>query len=139
MPYNAKQVSDLQAERTIDPLTRGYSGFTDVQFLTSITTENRDNPLTSISSGVLFEAIDVVEFQALSVSDKTRVDRLLGLGAEVVVGPGNAHMAVQELLNTFGSGSTTVTTLATIRDQQFSRAAELGLPVPILADIARTT
>jgi len=139
MPYTAKQVADLQEERTNDPLVRSYSGMTDVQFLTSITTENRDNPLTSISSGVLFESIDVAEFQALPVSDKTRVDRLLGLGAEVVVGPGNAHMAVQELLNTFGGGSTTVTTLAAIRDQQFSRAAELRLPVPILADVQRTS
>jgi len=139
MPYTAREVSILQSERTDDPLSRGYSGMTDAQFLTSITTEDRDNPRTSISSGELFESIDRAEFIALSNADKVRVDRLLGLGAEIIVGPGNAHQAVQELLATFGGSSTTVTALAALRDVQFSRAAELGLPRPILADVGRTT
>ncbi len=138
MPYTAKEVSILQSERTDDPLSRSYSGMTDAEFLTSITTENRDNPRTFISSGELFESIDNAEFIALSAGDKVRVDRLLGLGAEIIVGPGNAHQAVQELLATFGGVSTTVTTLAALRDVQFSRAAELNLPSPILADVGRT-
>ncbi len=139
MPYSSKQVSDLQSERTNDPITRGYSGMTDSQFLASITAEGRPNPRTFISSGELFEAIDGAEFIALSAADKIRVDRLLGLGAEVVVGPGNSHNAVQELLATFGGPSTTVQTLAALRDQTQSRAQEIGLPEPIFADIARTT
>lgn len=139
MPYNAKQISDLQAERTNDPLPRGYSGMTDNQFLISITAEDRPDPRVSISSGELFESIVGIEFIALSVADKVRIDRLLGLGAEVIVGPGNNHNAVQELLATFGGASTTVATLAALRDQQQSRAQEIGLPNPILADVVRTS
>jgi len=138
MPYSAKQVFDLQQERTNDPLGRVYSGMSDVQFLASIIAEDRDNPRTSISSGELFESIVPAEFQALSVAEQARVDRLLGLGADIIVGPGNAHQAVSELLSTFGGGSATVAALVAIRDQLFSRAVELGLPTPILADVQRT-
>lgn len=138
MPYSAKQVSDLQVERTNDPLARSYSGMTDAVFLLSMTAEDRPAPIAIISSGQLFEAIVASEFQALSSTDKVRVDRLLGLGAEVIIGPGNAHQAVQELLATFGGGSETISNLTTLRDQLQSRAREIGLPDPILADVART-
>ena len=138
MPYSAKQVSALQAERTDDPLGRGYAGMSDVQFLASVNAEDRDNPRSTISAGELFEAIVPAEFQALDAAKKVRVDRLLGLGAELVVGPGNAHQAVQELIATFGVGSDTLTALAALRDVQYSRASELGLPPPILADVERT-
>ena len=139
MPYSARQVADLQAERTGDPLARGYAVMTDGQFLASLIVENRDNPRTSITAGELFESIDVAEFQALDAGQKTRVDRLLGLGAEIIIGPGNAHQAVSELQATFGGGSNTVGALQVVRDQKFSRVVELGLPVPILADIERTS
>ncbi len=139
MPYTAKQVSVLQAERTVDPLIRGYSGMTDGQFLTSLITEDRDNPRTTMSSGEVFEQIDAAEFVALNTQNKTRVDRVLGLGAEVIVGPGNNHQAVQELLGAFGGGSMTLVNLAALRDQKFSRAEELNLPLPILPDVQRTT
>ena len=139
MPYSAKQVSALQAERTNDPLARSYLGMTDAQFLTSITTEDRDNPRTSMSAGELFEQIDSAEFIALNNANKARVDRVLGLGSDIIVGPGNAHQAVQELIATFGGVSATITSLAALRDQLFSRASELGLPNPILADVERTS
>ena len=139
MPYTAKQVFDLQAERTDDPLTRGYSGMNDAAFLVSITAEDRDNPRTTMSSGEIFEQVDSAEFIALSAGDKERVDRVLGLGAEIIVGPGNSHQAVSELVATFGGGSNTLTALAALRDEQFSRAAEIGLPVPKIHDVARTT
>lgn len=139
MPYSAKQVGVLQAERTNDPLVRGYSGMTNPQFLTSITTTDRVKARTSVSAGEIFEQIDATEFAALSPSGTIRVDRVLGLGAEVIVGPGNAHQAVQEMIAAFGGGSATMTALAALRDQLFSRAEELGLPPPILADVQRTT
>ena len=36
MPYSASQVAALQAERTNDPHTRGYSGMDDATFHTSV-------------------------------------------------------------------------------------------------------
>ncbi len=139
MPYSAKQVSDLQAERTNDPLTRGYSGFDDAAFFASITADDRPNPLTTMSAGVIFNTIVPAEFAALAAADKTRVDRVLNLGAEVIIGPDNSPNAVQELLATFGGGSATITALAALRDQSQTRANEIGLPNPILADVQRTS
>ena len=139
MPYNAKQVSDLQAERTDDPLTRGYSGFTDAQFFTSITAVDRPDSRTIMSAGEVFQAIVPSEFQALNVADQDRVDRVLGLGAEIIIGPGNSPNAVQELVSTFGGGSATIAALAALRDQLQSRVTEIGLPNPILADVERTS
>ena len=139
MPYTAKQVSDLQDERTDDPLTRSYSGMTNAQFLSSITAIDRPDPRTSMSAGEIFESVDAAEFNALTDPLKERVDRVLGLGAEIVVGPGNNHQAVQELITAFGGGSATIASLSALRDQLQSRAREIGLPEPILADVARTT
>ena len=139
MPYSSRQVSVLQAERTDDPLVRGYSGMTDAQFLTSLTAADRINARTTMSAGEIFEQIDPGEFAALNNTQTARVDRVLGLGAQVIVGPGNNHQAVQEMIAAFGGGSATMVALAALRDQLFSRAEEIGLPVPILADIQRTT
>ena len=139
MPYTAKQVNDLQNERTNDPLSRGYSGMTDVQFLSSITTENRVIARTLLNAGEIFEQIDAAEFTALSAASKGRVDRVLGLGANIIVGPGNNHQAVQELIAAFGGASATLTNLAALRDELKSRAVELGLPNPNLGDVQRTT
>lgn len=138
MPYSAKQVSILQAERTNDPLVRGYSGMDDAAFLTSITTADRTNARTIMSSGEIFEQLDQTEFAALTAADQARVDRILGLGAEVIVGPGNTH-AVQEFIATFGSASATLAALQVLRDQLFTRAEEIGLPIPNLGDVQRTS
>ena len=77
MPYTAKQVGILQDERTNDPLARSYSGMSDVQFLTSIATEDRINARTTMSAGEIFEQIDLAEFVALSNAETVRVDRVL--------------------------------------------------------------
>lgn len=139
MPYTAKQISDLQDERTDDPLTRSYSGMTNAQFLSSITAIDRPDSRISMSAGEIFESVDSVEFDALTAALKARVDRVLGLGAEIVVGPGNNHQAVQELITAFGGGSATIASLSALRDQLQTRAKEIGLPEPILSDVARTT
>ena len=121
MAFNRTLVDEIRN----DPLARGYSGMTDAQIVTSLNTVDRDNERTTMSAGEVMESIDGTEFAALSAADKTRVDRVLGLGAEIVIGPGNAHNAVQELL-VFGGGSATITALAAMRNQQISRAQEVG-------------
>jgi len=135
MPYTAKQVSDLQSERDLP----AYDGMDDATFLAAMLVEDKDNPRTTMSAGEFFEAIVPAEFQALTAAEKVRVDRMLSLGADIIIGPDNSPQAVQELLATFGGGSVTVTTLAAMRDTKQSRAQELGLPAPKLGDVQRTT
>ncbi len=138
MRYTQPQVDDLAAEQLGDPLTLGYSGMTDQQFADSMNGLTRPNERTTMSAGEIMEQIDGAEFTALSAADKGRVDRVLGLGADVIIGPGNAHNAVQELLAAFGAGSNTITNLATVRGStQISRAQELGLPFVSVSVISR--
>ncbi len=138
MSYNQQQVDTLGVERTADPLGLGYSGMTDQQFADSMNGETRTRERVSMSAGEIMEQIDSAEFIALTAGDKARVDRVLGLGAEVIIGPGNSHNAVQELIATFGGGSTTITNLATLRDaEQISRTSELGIPFVSTSVISR--
>ena len=118
----------LKTERVDDPLGRNYSAMTDQQLADSINAKDRTRDRTSMSAGEIMEHIDGTEFSALNNAAKARVDRVLGLGAEIVVGPGNAHNAIQELLATFGSGSNTITALSAAREEIISRAEELNLP-----------
>ncbi len=117
----------LRDEVINDPLGRGYVGMSDQQVLDDGFILYRTDPREIMSAGEIMESIDGAEFTALTDPMKTRVDRVLGLGAEIIIGPGNAHNAVQELLTAFGAGSTTISNLSTRRDVSISRWAELGL------------
>lgn len=116
----------LKAEITNDPLGRGYAGMTDAQVAADLNTVNRDN-WVPLSSSQIFESIDAAEFVALTPAQQARVDRILGLGSGIQTTPGS--QARSELIAVFGGGSTTITTLASIANQQISRAQELGLGV----------
>jgi len=89
---------------------------------------NRIRERTIMSAGEIMESIDGPEFEALTDANQGRVDRVLGLGAEIIIGPGNNHSAVQEML-VFGAQSVTLIALAALRDISVSRADELGFPV----------
>jgi len=93
----------------------------------------------TLSAGEIFEQIDAAEFAALDAAQTARIDRVLSLGAEVIVGPGNSHQAVQEFIAAFGGASATVAALSALRDVKISRAAEIGLPDPSFGDVARKT
>lgn len=123
-----RQKSILQAELTSDPLGRGYDGMTDQEKVDSLKTTDRTRPRTVMSAGEVMEHIDSAEFTTLDAAATTRVDRILGLGAEIIIGPGNSHNAVQELIAAFGGGSATIAALAAARDVPISRLDELGIP-----------
>ena len=55
MPYSANQVATLQAERTNDPHTRGYSGMDDPTFLTSVNLADISVLRTDITTQEIFE------------------------------------------------------------------------------------
>jgi len=116
----------LKTELTDDPLTRGYAAMSDQQAADSLNTANRSHLSDTLSSALLFENIDRTEFQALTAAMQSRVDRLLGLGEGIKVGPGSQARA--ELLAVFGGGSATAASLVAALTETVSRAQELGLP-----------
>lgn len=120
-------MSKLADEVQNDPLTLGYSGMTDQELVDSLNGLTRTSEHTTMTAGQVMESIDGPEFTALTDADKARVDRVLSLGAEVIIGPGNSHNAVTELVGAFGAGSTTISNLASKRTIATSRATELGL------------
>lgn len=124
----------LCEELTLDPLGRGYVGMTDEQATVDLNTAYRTRQRTTMSAGEIMEAIDSTEFTALSAANKARVDRVLSLGAEIIIGPGNNHNAVQELL-VFGNASNTVANLVALRTIAITRAAELGISRPKVGQV----
>ena len=138
MSYTQLQVDALAAERVSDPLGLGYAGMTDQQFANSMNATTRTVERTVMSAGEIMEHIDGGEFVAMLATSKARVDRVLSLGSEIIIGPGNNHNAVQELLAAFGAGSATIAALAAARGApKTSRAAELGLPFVSVSVISR--
>ncbi len=135
MPYSAKQVSDLQAERTDDPHARGYSGMTDVQFLTSVTLADIAVPRLTNTQEV-FNAFVGSDLPARS-SDEWQNLILLGsmnAGGEFSL-TGNIFTVLDNIFN----GTSTATNLAALQTEDQSPAQIAGLPEPILADVERTS
>ncbi len=118
----------LALEEANDPLGRGYASMTNDEMADDMNVKNRTRDRTNMSAGEIMEQIDGGEFSALNNAAKARVDRVLSLGAEIIIGPGNSHNAVQELLATFGAASNTISKLSAAREQIISRAEELNLP-----------
>lgn len=114
----------LKAEIDSDPLTRGYAGMDDAAVAASLNTADRSRNKTSVSGSDVFAQIDATEFNAKTADQKRDVLQLcaidsldpFGVGADIIV-------------DVFGGGSTTVTTLAAFRVETISRAEELGLGV----------
>ena len=132
MPYNAKQVSDLQAERDIAT----YDGMDDATFLAAVTVENISVP-NQVTAADVFNAYVGSDLPARA-SDEWQNLMLLGsmnAGNDFFL-QGNV-LAV--LTAVFGAGTQTRTNLIALSTKDISRVTELGLPAPILADIARTT
>jgi hypothetical protein len=120
-------MSRLSEEIRNDPLGIGYAGMTEQQIADSLNARNRTRDRTTMSAGEIFETIVPAEFAALNQAEQERVDRVLGLGADIIVGPGNQHNAVQELLAVFTAQSQTIQALAARRAEAISRAQELAL------------
>lgn len=117
----------LKNELTIDPLTRGYTGMTDDQITASLVFNDRTRIRSMMSAGEILDQIDGGEFAGLTADNKARVDRILGLGAEIIIGPRDNHYALNELRTVFGAGSKTIIKLLQTRGVSISRAEELGL------------
>lgn len=113
----------LADELAIDPLGRGYSAMSDVEAADDLNTAYRDIWIPLLSAQI-FEAVDSSEFQALNNLGKERVDRILGLGAEIQTVPGSKARA--EMVAVFGSGSDTITNLIALAKRFQTRSNELN-------------
>ena len=131
MPYNSKQVSDLQAERDIVT----YDGMDDATFLAAMTVEDISVP-ASTNAAAVFNAYVGAELPARSSDDW---QNLILLGT---MNAGNDFFLQGNILavltGVFGAGTQTRTNLIALSTKNISRATELGLPAPKLGDVART-
>jgi len=115
----------LHDEIVNDPLTRGYSGMTNAEIATSLNTPNRTRTATHLNGPVIYEQVDVAEFIALTAEEKAEVWDIIHLGENIDVRPGSK--ARSRFITIFGSGSATITAIASVLNTSISRAAELGI------------
>lgn len=115
-------IATLRDELTNDPLAVGYAGLTDEQVVTQINTENRSVPRQLMTASEVLNAVDETEYNGLSSANQNRFWQLLAIGDLNPFG-----VEAQLMTGLFGGGSTTITTLASLRNRTVSRAVELGI------------
>ncbi len=136
MAYTQKQVAELQAERTDDPVGRGYAGMTDAQFQTAVTTADIQRIKNTITGSELFAQTDSAEYVLLTEAQKTQ---WLGLCAIDVLDVLNASSPAAPIVtDLFGNPSVTRTAVLAYREETVARYEELGLPFPTIGDVGRT-
>ena len=117
----------LATELATDPLGRGYSGMTTTQKITSLNAVDRTLPVDTVTGAQIYNAVDQVEFDALSPSDEAQVDRITSLGDEINVA--DSGRVRSTLLSLFSPGSTTRNNLVALKQRAVSRAVELGIDI----------
>ncbi len=115
-------ISVLKTEIDTDPLGRGYTGMTIKQVVIDINTVNRTSNKATMQATEVLNAIDKTEFNAKTNAQKQQVWDILHLGTVNPFG-----LEADLLVDIFGGGSTTITSLQTLRKNNISRAEELGL------------
>lgn len=113
----------LKAEITDDPLSRGYSGMSDIEVANDMNTVYRNTIRPTVSGSEIFNETDDVEYAALTDAQKASWDRLCGIDS-IDTSSGVAKAREAEL---FGAATTTRSNLTALRNPPASRATELGL------------
>ena len=120
------QIEILKTEISTDPLSRGYSGMSDLEVADSMNTVNRPVTREYVTGSEIFNATNDVEYSALTVDQQAAWDRLCGID-QIKISSGVAKAREAEL---FGPGSTTRTNLVALKAAPaISRAQEIGLPM----------
>lgn len=113
----------LRDEIQNDPLGLGYSGMSDQQIYDSLHAANRTRNRAELSGDEMRQATNGADFTGLT--DHKR-DLWISFCSGEPVDP--FAQANADLVNwIFGSGSTTVANLSSLRTETVSRAVELGL------------
>lgn len=124
----------LKDELTSDPLGRGYAGMSDEEAAADLNISNRPRGRTSMSGDEIFQATNPGEFVALSTGSGNTADdqgHWLAFCGRAEIDP-FATANVQFVVAIFGSGSTTVASLNTLRVESITRAVELpGVIAPV--------
>lgn len=113
----------LKTELNVDPLSRGYSTMSDEEAAADLNTIYRTVDRDYVSGWEIFNVTDDSEYSALSDSQKASWDVLCSI-EYIDTTNGIAKSREAEL---FGPGTTTRSSLASLKTQIISRAAELGL------------
>lgn len=116
----------LKDEIQIDPLNRGYSAMNKEEIVISMNTPNRPRNKTSMTGREVMDQIDETEYNGLS-------DTLKGQFLALVSGDSldPFGFAKNVIVGIFSGSSNTVSNLQAAREEQISRAQELGLVVNI--------
>lgn len=114
----------LKAELDNDPLARGYAGMTNQQVADDLNTVYREVNRTEMTGSEVLNQINKAEFNALSAADQQRIWDILHLANLNPFGVESTLM-----IDIFGGGSSTITTLQAARKQPVSRGVELGLGI----------
>ena len=126
MDYNS-----LKSELDADPLVRGYSGMTDEQAATDLNTVYRTRPRGSMNGDEIFAATDNAEFVGLT--DHKQQLWVSFTSKDVINAYDQTNIDFLDYI--FGAGSTTKTTLSTLRTEDVSRANELELGLVKVGDV----
>ena len=116
-------VHTLTIELTEDPLSRGYSGMTDIEAAANLNTVNRTVDIEAVTGQDLFEAVLPAHYNALSAEFKQLFGIIVGMGTIMVNGT-NTKAA---LIAMFTGATETLQALAALQTTQVSRAVELEL------------
>lgn len=112
----------LATELAADPLSRGYAGMTDRGAADDLNTEYREQNRDTTSASEVLNAANPTEYAALSDTKKDAFWGLLSIGQLNPFG-----VEAQIMVQLFGAGSNTISTLQQIRVESVTRGAELGL------------
>lgn len=111
----------LWNEINTDPLTRGYSGMTDLQVADDLNTVYRTVDRATMTGSEVYNSVDQTEWTALTDAQRDEIWDIIHMN---VLNPFGRE--ADRFVAIFGAGSTTVTTLAGLRVDDVSRANELG-------------
>lgn len=114
----------LRIEIDDDPLGRGYITMSDVEVADDMNTVYRIRNRATMSGSEVFNAIDKAEYNALTAAQQELVWNIIHLGELNPFG-----LEADIFVDIFGGGSTTITTLAALRQEDISRGEELGLGI----------
>lgn len=122
----------LKTELTTDPLSRGYSGMTDLAAATDLNAAYRSRNRTSMTASEVVNAVNVAEYTALDAANKQLLWNIVHMGE---LNPFGVEATLITAI--FGGGSNTIAALAVARVEAISRAVELGLPAIREGDVAK--
>lgn len=115
-------INDLKTELDSDPLTRAYSGMSDVNVAADMNSKYRLRNRTSMSGTEVLNALDKAEYLALTDAEKQRLWAVLHLGT---INPFGVEADI--IVDIFLGGAASVISLQAARQEAISRGVELGL------------